>query len=459
MRIFIALVGLWTLAAAGLAADTATVVANSANVRAGAGTTHAVVGTLARGTSVEILETSGDWIRVRAASVEGWVSARLVQRAAAAAPPPETTRPPASADANPARVTIDHREVSCLVAEEFVRVDACLTPAGKVARTQVHFRASETSPWYSVDMRPEGSCMSAVLPKPKSSTRQVQYFIYALDREFAESARPEGAPGSAYRPRVVASKGDCGDNTMLGSIGGGARQVVVSIARSPAGKILEGGASVLGSPAQVAGFSADGIVAGVQPPAAQSASASSGSSTAAGAAAAGGATAAAAGGIGTPVIVAGAVGGAAIVGGLVVATGGGDSPEEVSLTGSWSGNVASGKGLSFSFTVDGDTCSFRYDTQLTLTQTGTAIAGPANFVLRDARCNFPEVDAILASLLGQASGGGLTGTVTPPSGIRFDFGEGFILSGGYTATTIDVSGRPNFEDVVYDMTLSVAKNR
>jgi len=77
------------------------VAAPTLNVRSGASTTYPVVGRLANGTSVEILDRQGSWLRVRAGAVEGFVSAEYVSPGAPAAPaaPAGSGSPPAAAGA------------------------------------------------------------------------------------------------------------------------------------------------------------------------------------------------------------------------------------------------------------------------------------------------------------------------------------------------------------------------
>ena len=453
-----------TLIAALASAEPATITAISANLRSGAGTSHPVVATLKRGARVEILETSGEWYRVRAADggATGWVSARLVQKGAAgasapaAAPAPVTAAParsgPAAASGG-GRASIEHRQVGCLVAEEFAKVEACITPAESAARTQVHFRASEKSPWYSVDMRSDGKCLSAVLPKPKKTTKQIQYFIYSLDRQFTELSRPEGAPATSFAPKVVEAKGQCGSDGMFGSVGSSARQVVVSVARSPGGKLVEGAASALGSPTEVAGFSADGIVPG------QASTASSGSgSGAAGTAAAGaaGAGAGAAAGGGVPIVLVAAGGAVAAGAAVVVVTSGGGEDESSSLTGTWTGTVASGKGLTMNVTVPGASCVIRQDFNATLTQNGNTLTGPASGTTRSFVCSFPEIQPFVQSIIGQGGSGQFVSTLSGNT-IAIDFGEGLVLRGPYTSTTIEATGRFNDPDGSVDYILSITK--
>src|SRR5437667_382395 len=83
--------------------------------------------------------------------------------AAALAPPPQ---PP---------VAIDHKEVGCVVANQYPKLDACLVPDARVGRAQIHFRALSTDPWYAVELKPDGPCFSAFLPKPQATTPQIEY--------------------------------------------------------------------------------------------------------------------------------------------------------------------------------------------------------------------------------------------------------------------------------------------
>jgi len=455
-----------TLIAALASAEPATITAISANLRSGAGTSHPVVATLKRGARVEILETSGEWYRVRAADggATGWVSARLVQKGAtggsapAAAPaataaPTTRSAPAPAASGGSGRASIEHRQVGCLVAEEFAKVEACITPAESVARTQVHFRASDKSPWYSVDMRSDGKCLSAVLPKPKKTTKQIQYFIYSLDRQFAELSRPEGAPATSFAPKVVAAKGQCGSDGILGSVGSSARQVVVSVARSPGGKLVEGAASALGSPTEVAGFSADGIVPGQASAASGS---GSGAATTAAAGAAGAGAGAAAGG-GVPIVLVAAGGAVAAGAAVVVVTSGGDGDgESSSLTGTWTGTAASGKGLTMTVTVPGASCVIRQDFTATLTQSGNTLTGPASGTTRSFVCSFPEIQPFVQSIIGQGGSGQFVSTLSGNT-IAIDFGEGIVLRGPYTSTTIEATGRFNDPEGSVDYVLSITK--
>lgn len=70
--------------------ERAFVTASSLNVRAGAGPENAIVGRLARGAEVTIVERAGEWVRLAPTSFfeSGWVSSSYLS---AEAPPPERT--------------------------------------------------------------------------------------------------------------------------------------------------------------------------------------------------------------------------------------------------------------------------------------------------------------------------------------------------------------------------------
>lgn len=65
------------------------------NLRDGPGTKYKVIGNLKKGTSLTILETKGDWLRVRLEDgSEAWVSKLATSEVPNAAPAPPSTSPP-----------------------------------------------------------------------------------------------------------------------------------------------------------------------------------------------------------------------------------------------------------------------------------------------------------------------------------------------------------------------------
>lgn len=100
-------------------------------------------------------------------------------------------------------VTIDHSAVGCVVAEQYPKLSACFTPAANVARARVYFRAAGGTSWYFVEMKSEASCYDGVLPKPKKTIKQINYYVEAVGKDFTEARTAE------YDPDVVPDKGAC----------------------------------------------------------------------------------------------------------------------------------------------------------------------------------------------------------------------------------------------------------
>jgi hypothetical protein len=106
---------------------------------------------------------------------------------AAAAPGPGTPTPSAGT------LTIDHRAPGCLTAGKYARLAACFRPEAALARARLYFRAGGTRDWFYVEMSGAPPCLEGVLPRPKKGVRQVEYYLAATDRSFAESRTPERA--------------------------------------------------------------------------------------------------------------------------------------------------------------------------------------------------------------------------------------------------------------------------
>ena len=305
-------------------ADSVQVEATRVNVRKEANTTSPIVTTVARGEQLEVLERAGDWYRIKTGSgAEGYVSARLVRPSAAPGAASAPTRPAAPAatatTASPPaapwkgdRPVIVHKDVGCVVAGEFPKLEACFTPAESVGRAQVQFRADEKGPWYYVNMKEEGGCRSALLPKPKKDIATFHYFIEVVDRSFTAVQQPASAPSESYAPRVVANRRDCGQGMMMAT-STPTGSVIMGVARDAGGKVLQAAiANSAEATASISGFSAEGVSM-ASTGAAPGGSAGSGSS---------------AGGLGTKtlVIAGGVVGAGALV--AVAAGGGGESGKQ-----------------------------------------------------------------------------------------------------------------------------------
>jgi hypothetical protein len=271
LRVYVAFALCLFLAAGPAWTDTAEVAATNANLRSTPGTSSPVVATLVRGARLDVLDVSGDWLKVRVVETKavGWVHRRLVGMlpATGSAPPASALpKPPApvavAASAAGAPLSIEHRDVGCIVAGHYPKLEACFNPDASVGRGRVLFRAAGSDPWYYVDMGRDGSCYSAVLPKPKPELKGFEYFVDVIDKAFAESHKPEGAPARAFTPRVVKKQDDCDPaRKMALFLPRLANPIVVGIARSPAGSVLSAvAAKALESHALLTGFSSEGVI-------------------------------------------------------------------------------------------------------------------------------------------------------------------------------------------------------
>jgi hypothetical protein len=120
-------------------------------------------------------------------------------------------------------LAIDHKDVGCLVAGQYPRLDACFTPVDALARARVYFRATGTPNWYYVDMKPEAPCHSGYLPRPKKSTGKIDYYVEAVDKSFVQSRTPEFSPeivGNATECKKKAAPGVPNANVIVGAAPG-----------------------------------------------------------------------------------------------------------------------------------------------------------------------------------------------------------------------------------------------
>ena len=80
-------------------------------------------------------------------------------------------------------VAIDHKAVSCIVAEKFPKINACFSPNSNVARARVYFRAEGGTSWYYVEMKSDAPCMSGILPAAQGDDRQARGLLRPRHRQ------------------------------------------------------------------------------------------------------------------------------------------------------------------------------------------------------------------------------------------------------------------------------------
>jgi hypothetical protein len=364
--------------------------------------------------------------------------------AAATTPGPAQAAPPRES------VAIVHQRVDCVMAAQHPIIEACFAPASSVGRAQVQFRALETGPWYYVDMKPEGTCHRALLPKPRKDTREFQYFIHLIDRGFNATDSPAAAPGESHRPRVVSHKAECSQEMMMAPLGAGTAQpIVVGIARDSAGKLLDASAAAkLEQGASLDGFSSEGVKlasTGARP-------GESGAQVAA--------AGAAGGGVSTLLLIGGGAAAAAGVGVAVAAGGGTGKPEPASsassaggsLTGRWAGSAANGAGLTVRAAGSGIACIVSYDANADLSQSGPSLTGPLSLVLGTINCQPSEGVALTQPFLGTVHSGSFNATVTAGGGISLPFGP-LVFTGSYTSNSMDLTA--SFPDPSFTVTYTL----
>jgi hypothetical protein len=394
---------------------------------------------------LQVLEGAGEWFKVQTADGRtGYVHAQVVERLAPAAATPGAAAAGSSAPTAPSGVAIAHDEVGCVVAGQHPRLEACLSPDDAVGRAHVAFRAKDTDPWYAVAMTREGRCHSAVLPRPQGDIKGFQYFVDVIDRNFAQTVRPERAPDRAFTPRVVGRRVECeAGRVVAAALGQLTRPVVVGVLRDASGRVLDAAAArVLESKALLSGFSPEGVIVSSTgaPPGSAAQTAGGGG---AGAAAAGGAAGAAAGGgigAGTLAIAGGAVAAAGVV--AVAASGGGESEQPLTATGRWTGSGAGGGGLTTEIQAGSISCSSAYDIVADLTESNGALSGQISYSPQAIRCTSPDpqVQRIINSAL---LGGGDRGSL--PVGGRASAGTltlevaTLTFNGSYTRTALEAT--------------------
>ena len=118
-------------------------------------------------------------------------------------------------------VTIEHGEIACVVAGQFPRIDARITPAEQVAKARTFFHADDDALWYFVEMKAEAGVFQGVLPRPLKTAKRIHYYIETTDKAVAQTRTQE------YAPEVVPDAGACSKKGAVAAIAGAATKVVV----------------------------------------------------------------------------------------------------------------------------------------------------------------------------------------------------------------------------------------
>jgi len=322
-----------------------------------------------------------------------------------------------------AAVQISHDRVDCVIAGQFPVIDATLDPSGDVARARVYFRGRGTPHWYYVDMKSEGdAAFEGVLPQPRETLGGLDYYIETVETGFAQGRSQE------YSARVLTGSETC-------AVGERAATTMTSVPSA----LLVGAPE--GAPAVPAGFSNVGLVGGP--------------ASAAGAAGAG---AGGTGGVSTGVLLGIGAGAAAAVAVAIAAGGdddvsiatppagtpGGGTPEPMptptptpapDVTGGWAGT--------FNEVPSATQCSVQNDLSMDLQQSGSAVSGTFQLLIRSAT---PAPQDPCPVQAGDSFGGPVSGTVngdTLSIELQILGGPAFFLSGTVSGDRISGISPPD----------------
>jgi hypothetical protein len=189
---------------------------------------------------------------------------------------------------------ISHDPLRCVQAAQFPRVDAGVASTTSLRHTRVYFKAHQHPDWYFVEMRglDQGQYL-ALLPQPLPETRQLDYYVHALDVQ-AQTSQTD-----TYEPDVA--KGRCPLGREVAPWSG---PVAIVLFATRAGQSpIPPGFAAQGITAFVteAGTTLSGSALGGEAPGAGGATGAAGGAVVAGAAASAG------GGVSGPLLVAGGV--------------------------------------------------------------------------------------------------------------------------------------------------------
>jgi hypothetical protein len=230
------------------------------------------------------------------------LSCLVASRAVQSAPSTAAATPPA----------IAHAPLRCVRAQENPLVKAGVTAQASIQTNRVYFKAHQHPDWYYIDMKAlEVPDYLALLPQPLPATKQIDYYVQALDVKLQTSRTDQ------YEPKVT--RGACRRGFFLPS--GFDKGIVI-------------GATKAGQSPIPPGFSKAGIVAFVTIAGVKIIGSALTSGAAAGGA--GGSTAVATGGgISKGVLIGGAVAAGGAAGGVALALNKGETKDENPFTGTY----------------------------------------------------------------------------------------------------------------------------
>jgi hypothetical protein len=250
-------------------------------------------------------------------------------------------------------VEITHGGVDCVVAGQFPVIQAALVPPGEVARARVFFHGRGAASWYYVEMKSKGGAtFEGVLPQPLATLDGIEYYIETLASGFDQRRSRE------FSADVITGSEACPAGRTKATMVSSVPSAIVVGAPEGASAVPPGFARI--GLASAGGGVSTGVLVGVG-------------------------AAAAAGGIAV-VATSGGDGGSSTPGSSPPPTGGGTpqppptptpTPTPMrDVTGSWAGT--------FNENPSATRCTVETDLSLQLQQTGTAVSGTFQLLIRTA---------------------------------------------------------------------------
>ena len=165
------------------------------NVRAEPGLHGRVLYQVFRGEVLRVVEEAGDWVLVVPQDrAPGYISRALVELLAPPGVPPPPP-PPTPPEPEPKLPDIAHDPLACVVDEQNPEIAAGVTSPAEVKRSRVYFKAHQHPDWYYIDMKAlEIPDYLALLPQPLPGTKQIDYYVHALDTTLQTAQTPQYEP-------------------------------------------------------------------------------------------------------------------------------------------------------------------------------------------------------------------------------------------------------------------------
>lgn len=102
-----------------------------------------------------------------------------------------------------AQPLIQHEAIECILNDQYVELHATIEPPSDIRVARVYFRSELYPEFYYVEMSGDGDQFQAVLPRPAEETKQVIYYIEAVNHAFLAAQTLESSM------QVVTAESEC----------------------------------------------------------------------------------------------------------------------------------------------------------------------------------------------------------------------------------------------------------